>query len=94
MKKLKITKVNVLKVAFFLAVLYSILSAIIFFIIGIFGIAFQGEPIGLLLTILMPLLYGFFGFVGGLIMGSMYNLVSKWIGGIEVEVEEIEKFSE
>lgn len=94
MKKLKITKVNVLKVAFFMGTIYGILSAIIFLIVGLFGIAIQGEPVGLLLAILMPIIYAIMGFVGGLIMGFMYNIVSKWIGGIEVEVDEIEKFSE
>lgn len=94
MSKLKITKVNVLKVAFFMGTIYGILSAIIFLIVGVFGLAIQGETVGLLLGILMPIIYAIVGFIGGLIMGAMYNLVSKWIGGIEVEVEEIEKFSE
>lgn len=83
MNKLKIKKVNVLKVAFFVATTY-----------GIFGIAIQGESMGLVLMIIMPFLYAIGGFIIGLIMGGMYNLVSKWIGGIEVEVEENEKFSE
>lgn len=74
--------------------IYGIISAILFAIIGIFGLAIQGEPMGLVLMILMPIIYAVGGFIGGLIMGGMYNLVSKWIGGIEVKVEEIEKFSE
>jgi len=94
MKKLKIKKVNVLKLGFIFATIYGILSAIIFLFVGIFGIAIEGNPVGLLLMILMPFLYAFCGFIGGLIMGGMYNLVAKWIGGVEVEVEEIEKFSE
>ena len=94
MKKLKIKKVNVLKMGFIFALIYGILSAIIFLFIGIFGITIEGNPSGLLLMILMPLFYAFFGFIGGLIMGGMYNLVSKWIGGVEVEVEEIENFND
>ena len=37
--------------------------------------------------ILMPVIYGVFGFVGGIIMAVIYNLIARWIGGIEVEVE-------
>ena len=36
---------------------------------------------------LMPVIYGVFGFVGGIIMAVIYNLIARWIGGIEVEVE-------
>jgi len=92
--KLKIKKINILKLAFLMATIYGILSAVIFLIVGLFGIAIEGQAIGLLLAILMPIMYAFAGFIGGLIMGALYNLVSKWIGGLEVEVEEIEKFSE
>jgi hypothetical protein len=94
MSKLKIKKINVLKLAFIMAIIYGVLSAIIFIIAGLFGLVVQSQSIGLVLSIIMPIIYAFAGFIGGLIMGSMYNLVSKWIGGIEVEVEEIEKFSE
>lgn len=38
--------------------------------------------------IFMPVLYGIMGFVGGIIMAALYNLFARWIGGIEVEVEE------
>jgi hypothetical protein len=93
-KILKVKKVNALKIAFIFAVIYGLLSLVIFTIAGIFGLAVQGEPIGLMLAFLMPILYAIAGFIGGLIMGAMYNLVSRWIGGVEVEVEEIEKFSE
>ena len=44
--------------------------------------------LGGLSIILLPLFYGIAGFVGGLIGGVLYNLVAKWIGGIEMELEE------
>jgi hypothetical protein len=34
-----------------------------------------------------PIFYAVMGFLTGLIGGWVYNLVAKWIGGIEVEVE-------
>ena len=37
--------------------------------------------------IFMPVFYGVFGFVFGVISAAIYNLIAHWIGGIEVEVE-------
>jgi hypothetical protein len=38
-------------------------------------------------AVAMPLIYGVMGFVIGVIGALVYNVVAKWIGGIEVEVE-------
>jgi hypothetical protein len=37
--------------------------------------------------IFMPVFYGIFGFIFGVISAAIYNLIARWIGGIEVEVE-------
>jgi hypothetical protein len=37
--------------------------------------------------IFMPVIYGAMGFIFGIIGAAIYNLVARWIGGIEVEVE-------
>jgi hypothetical protein len=37
--------------------------------------------------IFMPIIYGVMGFVFGIIMAAIYNLIARWIGGFEVEVE-------
>jgi Transmembrane domain of unknown function (DUF3566) len=37
--------------------------------------------------IFMPVIYGVMGFVFGIIGAAIYNLIARWIGGIEVEVE-------
>ena len=37
--------------------------------------------------IVMPIFYGIFGFIAGLIVASIFNVVSGVIGGLEVEVE-------
>jgi hypothetical protein len=37
--------------------------------------------------LLMPVIYGVMGFVFGIIFAAIYNLIARWIGGIEVEVE-------
>ena len=38
-------------------------------------------------AILMPIIYGIVYFLGGLIGAALYNLFSKWVGGIPVELE-------
>jgi hypothetical protein len=43
--------------------------------------------IGLGLAILMPLFYAGMGFVTGLVGALIYNLIAKWFGGLEVEIE-------
>lgn len=42
---------------------------------------------GLGFALFMPLMYAAMGFVFGVIGALIYNVVAKWIGGIEVEVE-------
>jgi len=37
--------------------------------------------------IFMPVIYGVMGFVIGVVGAAVYNLIARWIGGIEVEVE-------
>ncbi len=41
----------------------------------------------LVLGLLMPVMYGVMGFIGGVICAALYNLIARWVGGIEVEVE-------
>jgi hypothetical protein len=47
---------------------------------------------GLMLAvgIFMPIFYAVFGFIFGIISAAIYNLVARWVGGIEVEVEQFE----
>ena len=35
----------------------------------------------------MPIIYAILGFIFGVIGAALYNLIARWIGGIEVEVE-------
>ncbi len=50
--------------------------------LGIFGALF-----GLGAMIFLPIFYGGMGFIFGLIIALLYNLVSSWVGGLEVETE-------
>ena len=37
--------------------------------------------------ILIPVIYAVMGFIMGLITALLYNLVSQWIGGLEITIE-------
>src|SRR5258708_33745148 len=47
--------------------------------------AMLGAGIGFMLF--LPVMYALMGFISGAIGAFIYNLVAKWIGGIELEVE-------
>lgn len=40
---------------------------------------------GIAAVIVFPIMYGFFGFIGGLIMAGLYNLFAGMVGGVEIE---------
>lgn len=47
-----------------------------------FGVIF-----GLIFGLFAPVVYGVMGFVFGALGAFVYNLMAKWIGGIEVQVQ-------
>lgn len=89
----RIKKVNPYKLGTVFALLYGVLSVFIFLIAAMLGVV-SGQPVAWWMIFLFPILYSIAGFIGGLVLGAIYNLVAKWVGGVEVETEEIEKFSE
>ena len=38
-------------------------------------------------VILLPILYGIFGFIGGVIQAFVYNLAAGWVGGIRIQTQ-------
>jgi hypothetical protein len=82
-----------------LAVIYGLLALVIapfFVLFSVIGAAAGARGaggaaaslgFGIGMAIAMPVLYAFFGFIGGVLGGFVYNLVAKWIGGIEVEFD-------
>ncbi len=83
--KRKITRLSILQTGKFLAVFYALATAIMvpFLLLALFG-----NPKEFGLMILMLLIYPIMGFIGGIIMATFYNLTAKWVGGIEVTVED------
>jgi hypothetical protein len=88
--------VGVMSVAKLMGLLYGCLGLIfapIFLLIGLLG-SFAGSDktplagvFGVVFAILMPVFYGAMGFVFGAIGALLYNLLAKWVGGFEFELE-------
>ncbi len=48
-----------------------------------------GIVLGLLVMIGLPIIYGAFGFIAGALTAFLYNIFSGFVGGVEIEVENI-----
>ncbi len=92
----RVKSVGIMALAKMMAALYGLMGLIYvpFILIaaafGMFsgqGSAGVGIGVGLIVVaVLVPLLCAFFGFIGGLIAGLLYNLVAGRVGGIELEL--------
>jgi len=94
---------SVIKIFFFmgliLGLILGILFAITYSIVGIFGHnmypdVFQNVPrntgalVGLIGIIVFPLVYAILGAIFGLILTGFYNIVSRAVGGIKIDIKE------
>ena len=78
-----------------LAVLYGIMGLIFLpfmLLMSLLGPRPEGQGAGMLafgvgFGLFLPIFYAVMGFITGVIGAFVYNLVAKWVGGIEVEVE-------
>jgi hypothetical protein len=97
---LHIKKVGVLSLGKMMGMLYALLGLIfgsIFTCISLIGSAAvmsevgiegaAGMVFGLGAIIIFPLMYGVIGFIGGIIVGLLYNLIAGMAGGIEIYTE-------
>ncbi len=94
-----ISRIGVLSLAKMLAVLYAFLGLFLGGVLSLFslmGAALGGASrdsggvvamlFGVGAVIILPIVYGCLGFIGGLIMAALYNLVAKVMGGLEIEL--------
>jgi hypothetical protein len=93
----RIEPLSLAKVA---AVLYGGLGLIIGAFVSLFAVVgsafaaaaeesplpFAGAIFGVGAIVLFPLLYGFFGFLGALVVSSLFNLAAKLTGGVQVDL--------
>lgn len=92
--------IGVLSCGKIMGILYAIMGLIgglFFSFISILGtLAEQGDKppvvvmlgIGIAAAVMVPVFYGILGFIGGVIMAAVYNLVAGTIGGLELEFED------
>ena len=92
----RVKSVGVLSVAKIMGAIYAVLGLIVMpfiLLMGMIGSLAGGRenPLGavgaLAMGIIAPFLYGGIGFIAGAIMALLYNLMAKWLGGIEVEMQ-------
>jgi hypothetical protein len=92
----KVRSLGVLSVAKMMGAIYTLLGLAlipVFLLEGRLGSTVIGRdnPFGALdplaFGIMAPIFYGVLGFVGGALMVLLYNLIAKWLGGIEVQIQ-------
>ena len=94
-----IKSVGVLSVAKMMGAVYAVLGLIAMPLLLLIGLAGSMIPsssgtnpfagAGILFAILAPVFYGVLGFIFGALGAFIYNLLAKWIGGIEVRIQPI-----
>lgn len=98
-----IKSVGVLSVAKILGFVYGTIALIFVPFVLIFGLlgamgamasTEHGNPFAalgvigvVLLSLFIPIVYGIFGFIIGAIGALIYNLMAKWVGGIQIELQ-------
>lgn len=91
-----IKAVGVLSVGKVMGFLYGAMGVIVvpfFLLFSALG-ALSGEApaaglslvMAIVLTLFLPVFYGVIGFIGGVIIAFLYNLIAAKLGGIEVEL--------
>lgn len=70
-------------------ILYSLLGASLVKGDAALAVGGGGVVIGIVAMIGFPILYGIIGFIGGAVAALLYNLFSNFVGGIEIEVENV-----
>ena len=86
--------ISVGKIAGIIAAAFGLIAGIVFFLFGAMFSAFpsqHGAGLGLfggfMGMITLPIMYGVFGFLGGLIQAFIYNVAAGFVGGVRIDVE-------
>ncbi|WP_417472784.1 hypothetical protein [Luteimonas mephitis] len=84
------------KIAGIIAAAIGLIAGLLFLLFGglLSGLAGQGQGGGMLAmgggllgVIVLPILYGVFGFIGGVVQAFIYNIAAGFVGGIRIETE-------
>lgn len=70
-------------------VIIGLIAGVIFFLLSLVNP--ENTAIGgLAALVLFPVLYGVLGFIGGILVAALYNLVAPRVGGIRIETEPVD----
>jgi hypothetical protein len=94
-----VRRVGALSLAKVLAVVYVIVGfGIGFFVscMALLGISGEdtreiGGLFGVGAIIFLPIFYSLIGFLSGLVTGAIYNWAVRWVGGIEVQLDNVQE---
>jgi len=91
MKK-QITRISILQSSKIMTAFYFLLG-FIYTLIGIPMFLFGGARFKIIGLVYLcgPVLFALLGFVFFVVSGAIYNLLAKWLGGVEFEVRSIEE---
>jgi len=91
MKK-QLIRISILQSSKILTALY-VLMGFLYSLFGIPMIIFGGTPVKIMgiIYLFMPAILGILGFVFFVIFAAVYNRLAAWLGGIEVEIKDIEE---
>lgn len=89
-----IKKISPKSIAKLFGVMYAVIGLIfglIFSALSLVASSDEAGAMGLIFgigaVIALPVFYGLMGWVGGYVMGWLYNFFAKRVGGIQIEVE-------
>ncbi len=96
---LSYAKISALVMAFF-GVIIGVIYGLIFMIFGAAlmagagregaGAGVGGVVMGLVFMVVFPIFYGLIGFIAGALSALVYNVASGFMGGVELELENVE----
>ena len=52
-----------------------------------YGNPFLGSLFGMGAIVFLPVMYGVLGALAGLLFSALYNLIARWVGGIQVTLQ-------
>ena len=95
MVQVELKKIGVLSLGKIQAIVMAIMGLIMGIMYAIGGVALSsvfpaigGAGLAIASIIILPIVYGIFGFIGGVIGALVFNGAVKIIGGLELDLEE------